>query len=223
MKVIYDELYPDEFFNYGGVVTVGSFNFEIKNIVEWKKSTSAPNWTSDYINTVKGGDARIGIMHFKFDDENGWFKYTGNLPKLESKDPYGINNVNFSLISPDHPKWDKFTKQRLECGFDDSEVWNLDLTIAKFVLPRIERLKKTFAGYPGFLKNENEWKEILEKICKAFRLYINCDNDCIEDLRTINLLHGDDKPDELEKILKDHEDYEEGMNLFFKYWKWLGD
>ena len=34
MKVIYDELYPDEFFNYGGIVTVGSFNFEIKNIVE---------------------------------------------------------------------------------------------------------------------------------------------------------------------------------------------
>ena len=162
-------------------------------------------------------------MHFKFDDENGWFKYTGNLPKLESKDPYGINNVNFSLISPDHPRWDKFTKQRLECGFDDSEVWNLDLTIAKFVLPRIERLKKTFAGYPAFLNSEGEWKKILEKICKAFRLYINCDNDCIEDLKTINLLHGDDKPDELEKILKDHEDYEEGMNLFFKYWTWLGD
>ena len=223
MKVIYDELYPDEFFNYGGVVTVGSFNFEIKNIVEWKKSTSAPNWTSDYINTVKGGDACIGIMHFKFDDENGWFKYTGNLPKLESKDPYGINNVNFSLISPDHPKWDKFTKQRLEFGFDDSEVWNLDLTIAKFILPRIERLKETFAGYPAFLNSEDEWKKILEKICKAFSLYINCDNDCIEDIRTIKMLHGDDKPNELEKILKDHEDYEEGMNLFFKYWKWLGD
>ena len=223
MKVIYDELYPDEFFNYGGVVTVGSFNFEIKNIVEWKKSTSAPNWTFDYINTVKGGDACIGIMHFKFDDENGWFKYTGNLPKLESKDPYGINNVNFSLIGPDHPKWDKFTKQRLECVFDDSEVWNLDLTIAKFILPRIERLKETFAGYPAFLNSEDEWKKILEKICKAFSLYINCDDDCIEDIRTIKMLHGDDKPNELEKILKDHEDYEEGMNLFFKYWNWLGD
>lgn len=34
---------------------------------------------------------------------------------------------------------------------------------------------------------------------------------------------GDDKPDELEKILKDHEDYEEGMALFFQYWNWLGD
>lgn len=223
MKVIYDELYPDEFFNYGGIVTVGSFNFEIKNIVEWKKSTNAPNWTSDYINTVKGGDAYIGIMHFKFDDENGWFKYTGNLPKLESKDPYGINNVNFSLISPDHPKWDKFTKQRLERGFDDSETWNLDLTIAKFVLPRLESFKESFMGYPGFLKNEDEWKTILEKICKAFRLYINRDNDCIEDVRTIKMLHESDDPKKLMDILKDHEDYEEGMNLFFKYWKWLGD
>lgn len=107
-------------------------------------------------------------MHFKFDDENGWFKYTGNLPKLESKDPYGINNVNFSLISPDHPKWDKFTKQRLERGFDDSETWNLDLTIAKFVLPRLESFKESFMGYPGFLKNEDEWKAILEKCVRHF-------------------------------------------------------
>lgn len=223
MKVIYDELYPDEFFNYGGIVTVGSFNFEIKNIVEWKESISTSRRTPKYIDNVKSGDASIGIMHFKFDDKNGWFKYTGDLPKLEVKDAYGIQNVNFSLIKPNHPKWDKFTKQRLECGFDDSEIWNLDLTIAKFALPRIERLKETFVGYPGFLKNEDEWKEILEKICKAFRLYINCDNDCIEDIRTIKLLHKNDNPNDLENILKDHEDYEEGINLFFQYWKWLGD
>ena len=50
--------------------------------------------------------------------------------------------MNFSLISQDHPKWDKFTKQRLERGFDDSETWNLDLTIAKFVLPRLESFKE---------------------------------------------------------------------------------
>ena len=78
-------------------------------------------------------------------------------------------------------------------------------------------------GYPGFLKNEDEWKAILEKMCKAFRLYINCDNDCIEDVRTIKMLHESDDPKKLMDILKDHEDYEEGMNLFFKYWKWLGD
>lgn len=98
-----------------------------------------------------------------------------------------------------------------------------NLFYTKVIDIRPKRMKETFAGYPGFLKNEDEWKAILEKMCKAFRLYINCDNDCIEDLRTIKMLHGDDKPDELEKILKDHEDYEEGMALFFQYWNWLGD
>ena len=37
------------------------------------------------------------------------------------------------------------------------------------------------------------------------------------------MLHESDDPKKLMDILKDHEDYEEGMNLFFKYWKWLGD
>lgn len=31
-------------------------------------------------------------------------------------------------------------------------------------------------------------------MCKAFRLYINCDNDCIEDVRTIKMLHESDDP-----------------------------
>ena len=211
MKVIYDELNPNEFFNYGGIVIVGNSNSEIKNIDEWRK------------NTIKDTDAYIGIMHFKFDEENGWFKYIGDFSKIESKDPYGINNVNFSLITQDNNKWwDKFAKQRLERGFDDTEIWNLNLTIAKFILPRIERLKKVFTGYPGFLHNEDEWKEILEKICKAFHLYINCDNNCIEDIATIKLLYRDDNPDKLEKALKDHEVYEEGINLFYKYWNCLG-
>ena len=224
MKVIYDELNPIEFFNYGGIVIVGGSNpSEIKNINEWEKITNTHKWTFDYINTIKGGDAYIGIMHFKFDEKNRWFKYVGNLPKFKSKDPYGINNVNFSLITPDNTKWwDKFAKQRLEYGFDDTEIWNLDLTIAKFILPRVERLQKTFTGYPGFLHGEDEWKEILGKICKAFRLYVNCDNNCIEDVGTIRLLYRDDNPDKLEKALKDHEEYEEGINLFFKYWRWLG-
>lgn len=37
-------------------------------------------------------------------------------------DPYGIKNVNFSLISKDDNRFEAYKKQRLERGFDDSEM-----------------------------------------------------------------------------------------------------
>lgn len=43
-------------------------------------------------------------------------------------DPYGIKNVNFSLISKDDNRFEAYKKQRLERGFDDSEMWSLDCT-----------------------------------------------------------------------------------------------
>ena len=138
------------------------------------------------------------------------------LDKLKQMLPYvptGCNNhsLHFSIVE---------TKSAM----DEIRKKVNDLLIKTMSYKALSPIMNKFSRYKdAFLKGEDEWKKILEKICKAFRLYINCDNDCIEDLRTIKLLHGDDKPDELEKILKDHEDYEEGMALFFQYWKWLGD
>jgi hypothetical protein len=38
-----------------------------------------------------------------------------------------------------HPLW---AKQREERGFDDTELWSLDLTIARFLLPRLKALRE---------------------------------------------------------------------------------
>lgn len=54
-------------------------------------------------------------------------------------DPYNIPNVCFSLIKQDDKRWDKYEQQRIERGFDDSETWSLRDTIAKFIIPRLER------------------------------------------------------------------------------------
>jgi len=58
----------------------------------------------------------------------------------QSKDPKysGIPNINFSLTDKDDEREEKFSKQRIERGFDNSETWSLLNTIASFIIPRLE-------------------------------------------------------------------------------------
>jgi len=57
------------------------------------------------------------------------------------KDPrfIGVPNINFSLTDPDDDREKIYKKQRKERGFDDSELWSLDCTIANFIIPRLEK------------------------------------------------------------------------------------
>lgn len=105
----------------------------------------------------------------------------------DKKDPYGIENVNFSLVEPDDYRWEEYKQQRLEIGFDNSEIWNLDTTISKFILPRLKAFKEISCGIPGKLVYEfkkkgyssekanqladKEWDKILDKIIWAFENY----------------------------------------------------
>lgn len=62
----------------------------------------------------------------------------GNESPLDIKD-LGIPNVCFSLTEKDDKREKEFSEQRMERGFDDSETWALDYTIARFILPRLKR------------------------------------------------------------------------------------
>lgn len=57
----------------------------------------------------------------------------------------------------------RFFFQRLIRGWDDSDTWNLDDTIARFVLPRLKRFSEVRGGYPANITDE-EWREIIDKI-----------------------------------------------------------
>ena len=221
MKIIYDEVYPEEFFSYGGKVIVGSLNFTIESFSDWRKHTSAPNWNYDFINNY-GGDARIGDMHFSYDLENRWFKYKGNFPKLDTNDPYGIPNVNFTLIDKNDDRWEEYVKQRKERGFDNSELWCLDTTIAKFILPRLEAFHETYAGYPGFLTHQ-EWENILKCMISAFKIYLY-DTDFTNDEGIIKkFCQANIITIPVSDALKKHKEYVKGMKYFAKYWTCLGD
>lgn len=221
MKIIYDEMYPEEFFRYGGKVLVGSFNFEVKTYGHWKQTINVPKWTYDYINKY-GGDAWIGDMHFSYDEENDWFKYKGNLPKLDTNDPYGIPNTNFSLIDNQDVRWEEYSKQRKERGFDDSEIWNLDVSIAKFILPRLERYQEIKCSHPANF-SENEWNRIVNLMIYAFKTYLyrsdlTNDEDLIKKFCKQGIIEID-----VNEALKIHKEYIDGMEYFNKYWYLLGD
>ena len=66
-------------------------------------------------------------------------------------------------------RWLKFKWQRITRGFSDEKLWNLDVTIAEFILPRLERLIEYQHGYPSEF-TEAEWKEVLGRMIKAFKI-----------------------------------------------------
>lgn len=72
---------------------------------------------------------------------------------------YGLS----STIPTSDSRQELWKQQREERGFDSTELWNLDSTIAKFITPRL----KAYAQ--GELHNV-EWSNTLSKMIIAFDL-----------------------------------------------------
>lgn len=100
-------------------------------------------------------------------------------------------------VPADDERQKKWKKQRKKRGFDDTELWCLDCTIASFILPRLKVFREKLCSHPGCMTFQ-EWKEILDKMIVAFKLY--------------NISFPDN--DEAFKI-------EEGLDLFRKYFHHL--
>lgn len=67
-----------------------------------------------------------------------------------------------------------YEAQRKERGFDDSECWNLDNTLAQFLVPRLKVFKENTNSYPGTLESE-EWDAILQEMIDGFEIAANPD------------------------------------------------
>ena len=92
--------------------------------------------------------------------------------EIDARDPYGIKNVNFSLVEETDERWNEYTKQRLERGFDNSELWNLDGTFAKFIYPRLKAFLEATKECPQRPEGitYEQWISILEKMVNGFEL-----------------------------------------------------
>ena len=97
---------------------------------------------------------------------------------LKSSTTSEINNFSIAEeVYKDVPeRLDHFKKQREENGFDDTETWHLDKTLALFLIPRLERFIQVNNGYPGG-ETEESFNEKLNFILKSFKEYYNGEND----------------------------------------------
>jgi len=87
----------------------------------------------------------------------------------------GVPNICFSLTEKEDDREKKYSKQRIERGFDDSETWCLASTITRFILPRLKRFKDITIAYPGEIETPEDWNNIVEKMIVAFELVLSDD------------------------------------------------
>ena len=87
----------------------------------------------------------------------------------------------------------------MDNGFDDSETWSLDYTIARFIYPRLKRFREVTISTPANL-SEQEWYDILDTMLDGFRLAVKRD-----DTKTL-----EEEKEQTESIQK-------ALDLFAKY------
>lgn len=91
------------------------------------------------------------------------------------------------------PNWFRAVWFRIRNGWDSSDTWSLDYTVAKFIIPRLKYFKKVNNGIsnkiykkyqdPNRKVSENmelaskEWNEKLDKMISAFQRIVDEDED----------------------------------------------
>lgn len=113
------------------------------------------------------------------------------------------------------------------------DVIDLDITVAKFILPRLKFFKKKVIGYPSELTIE-KWKAIIDKMILSFSLILNDSEPDFGDLnfhteKTDNghwkMIKDPNSTFDTEAYMKWHIDraakIEEGLQLFAKYFQHL--
>lgn len=122
--------------------------------------------TSEYVVDLKYDQVK------SYETAKFYYSHDRRDSSILPRDPFGIPNVCFSLVDKDDSRWEEYEKQRLERGFDESETWSLDGTIAKFIYPRLQVFIEDCVKlqcHPGHI-TFNEWLEILKDMVKGFEL-----------------------------------------------------
>ena len=92
--------------------------------------------------------------------------------------PEGLKNINFSVADEVYEKdpesREKYKQQRFEQGFDDTETWHIDRTLALFIIPRLKRFIEVNNGIPNGETVES-YNEKLNYIINAFENYYATD------------------------------------------------
>ena len=109
--------------------------------------------------------------------------------------------MNFQRLFRQAERTIKFWWQRRTRGWDDSELWSLDHSLAQVILPRLKAFAASRMGYPADMTNE-QWSEHLETMINSFEAIASEDYWGVEGL-------------------KQDEEIQRGLDLFGKYYRAL--
>ena len=148
-------------------------------------------------------------------------KKNGYVDSCESKN---ANAIFFGYQCSDEKSALEMQAQRLERGFDDTETWNLNSTICRFIAPRLKRFIELTDGYPASFVDPDgmeKWRDILREMLWSFENYdiddISWNSDTLEPDPEGTYFY--DLPDETkEKITAK---YKRGFKLFHDYFESL--
>jgi len=115
---------------------------------------------------------------------------------VDVKDMSNNKTIYFGFDSNDEETELIHRLQRLTRGFDDSETWNLDSTIAKFIVPRLEVFIEENGGYP-MGKTPEQWDEELRSMLWSFKYF--CIADWVFDRKTLEPVMPYDEWDEVDR------------------------
>jgi hypothetical protein len=84
----------------------------------------------------------------------------------------------------------RYFYQRVTRGWDDSDLWSLDHTMAKFILPRLKRFAKCTGGHPHDMTSE-EWENIIADMIFGVEWYASGDCwSCFDKDKSIRAQNG---------------------------------
>jgi hypothetical protein len=106
-----------------------------------------------------------------------------------------------------------FFLQRVFRGWSEDEMWNLDVTLARYIYPKLEYFKGCHGSHPADVTWE-EWLKILDKMIRAFRYVADEEEFKIED-PDIEVYR--------QKLKAAEDDCREGLELFARYYRNLWD
>jgi hypothetical protein len=121
---------------------------------------------------------------------------------------------------------------QLVYGFDYADTWSLDISLAKWILPRLRYFKANLHSHPADLSFE-EWQGILDDIIYAFNYVVDedkylseCwpkDKDFSFTIVNHSIVWNDTRPADYSKLDPCLERYAKGMRYFCIYFRHLWD
>ena len=118
----------------------------------------------------------------------------------------------------------EYNPQAIAKTIDVEELYDLDVTIARFILPRLMVFKQHCERTPRLNMPQEEWNEILDKMIYAFeRIAMQTEEDTAEYKAYIKAIWNNEEDlGDLKRAAKSSlKPISEGLSLYHKYYRSL--